>query len=251
MLDIFSCSNNLFKQVRTCHTIKDGIKSDHTAVIIKIELTSIAFKMHPQNHPGQETTDWDLIITDDQTNIEYNQILTQHTQPTATNPEPQEYTEFFKCVKEAGQTIATKTKLDPSDWFELNKSKIQPTIDAVTTLLKQKKGMRQQTNPNQPITATQTSKQNQKHHNCRSEEQISIKICRRDRRTVRNELQKLVESSKTMQTWKQEQSQEAESHVTQTPKWTTSKNRQGEHERLPTTLHTYFQQQPHRIPQST
>jgi len=72
MLDIFSCLNNFFKGIRTCHTIKHRVESDHTAVIIKIELASIAFKMHAQNCPKHETTDWEQILLDDQTNIEYN-----------------------------------------------------------------------------------------------------------------------------------------------------------------------------------
>jgi hypothetical protein len=137
MLDIFSCSNNLFKRVRTCHTIKNGVESNHTAVIIELELTSIAFKMYAQNRPKQETTNWELILLDKKINIEYNRTLTQYTQPNPEDPQPIDYTEFFKYVKNAGEATATKTQLDPLDWFEHSKDLIQPTIDAVTDLLKQ------------------------------------------------------------------------------------------------------------------
>ena len=79
--------------------------------------------MHAQNHPKQETTDWELILLDKKTNIE--------------DLQPIDYTEFFKHVKNAGEATATKTQLDPLDWFEHSKDLIQPTIDAVTDLLKQ------------------------------------------------------------------------------------------------------------------
>ena len=47
------------------------------------------------------------------------------------------YTDFFDHVKTAGESTAIKTQQDPLDWFENSKHLIQPTIDAVTNLLKE------------------------------------------------------------------------------------------------------------------
>ena len=110
MLDVFSVSSNIFKRVRDCHTTKYGVDSDHTAVIIKLELTSISFKMQENNHPNNiQTTDWELINTNDETKAKYNETLERYTQTSTHNP-PKEYTDFFDCVKEAGHATATKMK---------------------------------------------------------------------------------------------------------------------------------------------
>jgi exonuclease III len=87
VLDVFSISSNIFKRVRKCHTTRDSVDSDHTAVIIKLELTSISFKMQENNHPNNiQTTDWELINTNDETKARYNETLEQYTQTSAHNP---------------------------------------------------------------------------------------------------------------------------------------------------------------------
>ncbi len=93
--------------------------------------------MQEKNHPNNiRTTDWELINTNDKANARYNEILEQYTQTFTHNP-PKEYTEYFDCVKEAGHATATKMKTNPTDWFEMSEEEIQPTIDIVTTLLKE------------------------------------------------------------------------------------------------------------------
>ena len=45
MLDVFSCSNTLFKRVQGCNTTSKGTESDHTAVVLKIHINTLSFKM--------------------------------------------------------------------------------------------------------------------------------------------------------------------------------------------------------------
>jgi hypothetical protein len=52
-------------------------------------------------------------------------------------------------VKEARHATATKMKTTPTDWFEMSKDEIQPTIDKVTTLLKE---LRECNNEQQRLT---------------------------------------------------------------------------------------------------
>ena len=75
--------------------------------------------------------------TNDEANMKYNKILERYTQTSTQHPQPKEYTEFFNCIKEAGHATATKANTTPIDWFDMSKEEIQPTIDAVTALLKE------------------------------------------------------------------------------------------------------------------
>ena len=53
------------------------------------------------------------------------------------NDTQEEYMKYFKNVKRAGEETATKTIKPPMDWFEASKDKIQPQIDTVTSIHKQ------------------------------------------------------------------------------------------------------------------
>ena len=55
MLDNFICFDQLFKIISDCKVTKLGVRSDHTAIITKLRLTSIKF-----NNKQQQSTviDW-------------------------------------------------------------------------------------------------------------------------------------------------------------------------------------------------
>ena len=136
MLDVFSCSNTLFKRVQGCNTTSKGTESDHTAVVLKIHINTLSFKM--QNKKLITETDWEKIMGDEATNITYNETLKNLNELTATDDNtPTEYTNFFKNVKRAGEQTATKVITPPLDWFEMSKEKTQPRIDVVNAIRKQ------------------------------------------------------------------------------------------------------------------
>ena len=62
MHDLFVLSNNLHKRVRDCKVVEDGIESDHSAVQIKLALTSIKFK---EQDVSRGIIDWCKILNDD------------------------------------------------------------------------------------------------------------------------------------------------------------------------------------------
>jgi hypothetical protein len=50
MLDVFSCSNRIFKRVQGCNTTTKGTESNHTAVLLKIYINTLSFKMQKKAH---------------------------------------------------------------------------------------------------------------------------------------------------------------------------------------------------------
>ena len=136
MLDVFSCSNTFFNRVQGCNPTRKGAESNHTAVILKIHINKLAFKMKDKKLTTK--TDWEKILNDETTNAIYNKKLQEITNTNKDNNDTQEeYTKYFKNVKRAGKETATKTIKPPMDWFEASKDKIQPRIDTVTSILKQ------------------------------------------------------------------------------------------------------------------
>ena len=122
MLDVFSCSNTIFKRVQGCNTTNKGTESDHTAVLLKIHINTLSFKM--QKKKLITKTDWEKILSDETTNATYNKTLKNLNELTATDDNtPIEYTNFFKNVKRAGEQTATKLITPPLDWFEMSKEK--------------------------------------------------------------------------------------------------------------------------------
>jgi hypothetical protein len=136
MLDVFSCSNPLFNRIQGCNSTSKGTESDHTTVILKIYISKLAFKMKDKKLTTK--TDWEKIMNDEATNAIYNKKLQEITNTNENNDNTQEeYTSYFKNVKQAGKETATKAITPPMDWFETSNNKIQPRVDTVTSLLKQ------------------------------------------------------------------------------------------------------------------
>jgi hypothetical protein len=135
MLDVFSCSNTLFKRVQGCNTTTKGTESDHTAVLLKIHINTLSFKMKDKKLITK--TDWEKIMGDETTDMTYNETLKNLNELTTTNNNtPTEYTDFFKNVKRAGKQTATKLITPPLDWFEMSKEKTQPRINVVNAIHK-------------------------------------------------------------------------------------------------------------------
>ena len=146
MLDVFSVSNSIFKRVKDCGIINGGVTSDHTAVKITIQLSTI--QMQPNNKSdtiNSGKTDWNAIMTNPTLKRQYNSTLTNQL---ASDPA---YTSFFSTVVDTGKATATKLPTTPVDWFEFSKDRLQPILDRVTNLLFE---LRDPSNPTPADTKT-------------------------------------------------------------------------------------------------
>ena len=120
MLDVFLCSSTIFKRIQGCNTRRKGAENNHTAVLLKIHINTLSFKM--QEKKLITKTDWEKILGDETTNATYNKMLKRlHEFTTVDDNTPTEYTEFSKNVKRAGKQMATKLITPPLDWFEMSK----------------------------------------------------------------------------------------------------------------------------------
>jgi hypothetical protein len=119
MLDVFSCSNTFFNRVPGCNPTKKEAEIDHTVVILKIHINKLAFKM---KHKKLTTkTDWEKIMTDKTTDTIYKEKLKELISMNKNNNSTQEeYTNYFKYVKNAGKETVTKTSIPPMDWFKMS-----------------------------------------------------------------------------------------------------------------------------------
>jgi hypothetical protein len=124
MLDVFSCSYTFFNRVQGCNPTQKGAESDHMAVILKIHINKLAFKMKDKTLTTK--TDWEKNMNDKTTNSIYNKKLKELTSINKNNNDTQEeYTTYFKNVKRVGEETMTKTIIPPIEWFELsNKDKL-------------------------------------------------------------------------------------------------------------------------------
>ena len=72
MFDNFICCNNVFKQVTDWKTVGSGIKSDHSAILVKFKLTSIKLNIQKAD---LMVIDWKKILTDKDSKDEFNEKL--------------------------------------------------------------------------------------------------------------------------------------------------------------------------------
>jgi hypothetical protein len=73
MLDVFLCSNSFFIRIQGCNPIRKGAESDHMAVILKIHINKLAFKMKDKKLTTK--IDWEKILNDEATNAIFNKKL--------------------------------------------------------------------------------------------------------------------------------------------------------------------------------
>jgi hypothetical protein len=105
MLDLIVCSASIHKQIQNFYTTIDRDKSDHQAVHMELNITSIKFK-------GREGTefnkriDWRKIEKDEQCRTTYNNTLRDMTSPDMS------YTDFFNTTIQARKWTASGGKKD-------------------------------------------------------------------------------------------------------------------------------------------
>jgi hypothetical protein len=72
MLDVIVTSTMLHKQVKNCFVVPEGINSDHQAVRMTLNLTSIKYKPKASMHSGE--IDWHAIMEKDEQWKLYNKL---------------------------------------------------------------------------------------------------------------------------------------------------------------------------------
>ena len=99
MLDQIICSTSLHKRVKNCYVAPNGLESDHYAVRMQPNLTSLKYKEKASINGG--ITDWRKICKDDEQRKLYNKYLLEHTSHTMA------YYDFCEAVARAGQETDT------------------------------------------------------------------------------------------------------------------------------------------------
>ncbi len=128
MINIFACAKQLHCRIRNCHTVDDGVNSDHAAVCLDLVLTLL--KRADSTALTQGTTDWRKIVTDKPTKQRYNNLLAN-----ATDSANVSYEEFNDTFKNADEETALLVKSRCDDWFQFNADKLVPFIEECNQLL--------------------------------------------------------------------------------------------------------------------
>jgi hypothetical protein len=92
MIDIFACAKQLHCRIRNCHTVDNGVDSDHAAVCLDLVLTLL--KRADSTALTQGTTNWWKIATNKPTKQCYNDLLAN-----ATDSADMSYEEFNDAIK--------------------------------------------------------------------------------------------------------------------------------------------------------
>ncbi len=118
MLDLIICSATLHKQVHNCCTTLDGLDSDHCAVSLDLNLTSIKYKVKSSLNCGD--IDWRRICEEDEQRKLYNKYLLQLTSHDMS------YREYMQAIKCAGKTTATVVTPACEGWYRASKDILAP-----------------------------------------------------------------------------------------------------------------------------
>ena len=119
MHDIFACFTSLHKRVRDCVTSLDGVASNHQAVRLKISLTSIKFKPKTMTRGA---INWSQILSDEHTQMVYNEHLLQITH------NDMDYDSYQEAILQAGALTATHHKKQCTGWFQMSRATLVPLL---------------------------------------------------------------------------------------------------------------------------
>jgi exonuclease III len=120
MLDLIVCSATLHKRVCNCCTTLDGLDSDHRAVSLDLNLTSIKYKAKSSLNRGD--IDWRKICEADEQRKLYNKYLLQFTSRDMS------YKEYCEAIVRAGETTATVITRTCEGWYRANEDILAPAI---------------------------------------------------------------------------------------------------------------------------
>jgi hypothetical protein len=121
MLDLIVCSTTLHKRVKNCHTTNDGADSDHRAVRMQLNLTSLKYKEKVSLESGD--IDWRKICEEEEQRKLYNKYLLGLTS------RDMDYDTFCKAVVRAGRKTAVSIESKCEGWYTASKSILTPAIE--------------------------------------------------------------------------------------------------------------------------
>ncbi len=120
MLNVIVCSALLYKHIHNCCTIVDGLDSDHRAVCMDLNLTSINYKTKTLMNCGN--IDWRKICEEDEQQKLYNKYLLELTSRDMS------YNNICKVVICAVKETAIAINWKCKGWYTASKSILAPAI---------------------------------------------------------------------------------------------------------------------------
>jgi len=114
MLDVIVCSATLHKRIHNFCTTLEGLDSDHRAVTMALNLTSIKYKANSSIKCGD--TDWRKICEEDEQWKLYNKYLTKFTSRDMG------YSDFCQGVIRAGKETALAIVQKCEGWYTASES---------------------------------------------------------------------------------------------------------------------------------
>jgi hypothetical protein len=120
VLDLIVCLTTLHKRVHNCCTTLDGTDSDHRAVYLDLNITSIKYKTKSLMNCGD--IDWGEICEEDEQHKLYNKYLLELTSCNMS------YDNFCKAVIRAGKETAIAIDCKCNGWYTVSKSILTPAI---------------------------------------------------------------------------------------------------------------------------
>jgi hypothetical protein len=120
MLNVVVCSTSLHKRIHNCCTTLDGLDSDHCAVSMDLNLTSIKYKANSSMSCGN--IDWRKICEEDEQRKLYNKYLLELTYRDMS------YNNFCNAVVRAGKETAVAIDCECEGWYTVSKSILVPAI---------------------------------------------------------------------------------------------------------------------------
>jgi hypothetical protein len=99
MHNVFACSQLFHKCIHDCSMVLHGVASDHQAVCLKVAPSSGKFKAHRAMNQG--IINWPKLLTNEHTQMVYNEHLLSLTTPGI------EYDDYQEIILKAGMLTAT------------------------------------------------------------------------------------------------------------------------------------------------
>jgi hypothetical protein len=114
MLDLIVCSTMLHKRVKNCQVVDDGADSDHQAVRMQLNLTSLKYK----EKASLDSIDinWRKICKEDEQCKLYNKYLLKLTSRNMA------YDTFCEAVIRAGRETAVSIESKCEGWYKASES---------------------------------------------------------------------------------------------------------------------------------
>ena len=124
MLDLIVCSTTLHKRVKNCQVVDDGTDSDHRAVRMQLNLTSLKYNEKASLASGN--IDWQKICEEEEQRKLYNKYLLELTSRDMA------YDTFCEAVKRAGRETAVSIESKCEGWYKASESILMPAIEEKT-----------------------------------------------------------------------------------------------------------------------